>query len=184
MYLSAGWKPYKFMSVNYGQCVCVCVCVCLCSVCVWLCDPIDCSLPGSCVHAISQARILDWVAIIFSRESPWAKPVDPTLAGGFFTTAPPVIIQKRNKTILLWLEFLYWERLWGNQITQAGLWVWLAFSAEAGGQLTERNRCWWICLRWGGLWVPGGKETHRKHLRLYQCCHPAENFLGGQLTEH
>ena len=32
-----------------------------------LCDPIDCSLPGSSVHGISQARILEWVAISFSR---------------------------------------------------------------------------------------------------------------------
>ena len=31
-----------------------------------LCDPIDCSLPGSSVHGIFQARILEWVAISFS----------------------------------------------------------------------------------------------------------------------
>ena len=36
---------------------------------VWLCDPLDCSLPGSSVHGISQARILKWVAISFSRRS-------------------------------------------------------------------------------------------------------------------
>ena len=34
-----------------------------------LCDPMDCSLPGSSVHGISQARILEWVAIPFSRGS-------------------------------------------------------------------------------------------------------------------
>ena len=34
-----------------------------------LCDPINCSLPGSCIHGISQARILEWVAIPFSRGS-------------------------------------------------------------------------------------------------------------------
>ena len=33
--------------------------------CLTLCDPIDCSLPGS-VHGILQARILEWVAIAFS----------------------------------------------------------------------------------------------------------------------
>ena len=37
--------------------------------CLTLCDPIDCSLPGFSVHWISQARILEWVAIPFSRES-------------------------------------------------------------------------------------------------------------------
>ena len=31
--------------------------------CPTLCDPMDCSLPGSSVHGISQARILEWVAI-------------------------------------------------------------------------------------------------------------------------
>ena len=32
-----------------------------------LCDPMDCSPPGSSVHRISQARILEWVAISFSK---------------------------------------------------------------------------------------------------------------------
>ena len=32
-----------------------------------LCDPMDCSPPGSSVHGIFQARILQWVAILFSR---------------------------------------------------------------------------------------------------------------------
>ena len=35
-----------------------------------LCDPMDCSQPGSSVHGVSQARILEWVAISFSRGSP------------------------------------------------------------------------------------------------------------------
>jgi len=33
------------------------------------CDPVDCSLPGSSIHGILQARILEWVAISFSRGS-------------------------------------------------------------------------------------------------------------------
>ena len=37
--------------------------------CPTLCDAIDCSLPGSSVHVISQARVLEWVAISFSRGS-------------------------------------------------------------------------------------------------------------------
>ena len=32
-----------------------------------LCDPVECSLPGSSVHEILQARILEWVAISFSK---------------------------------------------------------------------------------------------------------------------
>ena len=37
--------------------------------CPTLCDPMDCNLPGSSIHGILQARILEWVAISFSRAS-------------------------------------------------------------------------------------------------------------------
>ena len=37
--------------------------------CLTLCDPMDCSLPGSSVHGIFQAKVLEWVAISFSRGS-------------------------------------------------------------------------------------------------------------------
>ena len=37
--------------------------------CPTLCDPMDCSLPDSSVHRIFQARILEWVAVSFSRRS-------------------------------------------------------------------------------------------------------------------
>ena len=40
---------------------------------VWPCDPMGCSLPGSSVHGIFQARILEWVAISFSRGSSWPR---------------------------------------------------------------------------------------------------------------
>ena len=54
-------------------CVCLCVCVCVCVLvaqsCPTLCDPMDCSPPGSSVLGIPQARILEWVAIPFSRGS-------------------------------------------------------------------------------------------------------------------
>ena len=45
--------------------------------CPALCDPMDCSLPGSSVHGIPQARILEWVAF----PSPGAPP-DPGLIHG------------------------------------------------------------------------------------------------------
>ena len=41
--------------------------------CPTLCNPVDCSLPSSSVHGIFQARILEWVAIFFSRRSSWPK---------------------------------------------------------------------------------------------------------------
>ena len=37
--------------------------------CLTLCNPVDCSLPGSSVHGIFQAKVLEWVAISFSRGS-------------------------------------------------------------------------------------------------------------------
>ena len=45
---------------------------------VQLCDPMDCSVPGSSVHGILQARILEWVAISSSRGS--SRPRDQTCA--------------------------------------------------------------------------------------------------------
>ena len=52
----------------------------------------DCSPPGSSVHEISQARILEWVAISFSRESPQLRDltcfsVSPALACEIFITS-------------------------------------------------------------------------------------------------
>ena len=46
-------------------CVCAraCVCVSVAQRCLTFCSPMDCSPPGSSVHGILQARILDWVAI-------------------------------------------------------------------------------------------------------------------------
>ena len=41
--------------------------------CLTLRDPMDCSLPGSSVHGIFQARVLEWVAISFSRGSSWPR---------------------------------------------------------------------------------------------------------------
>ena len=47
--------------------------------CLTLCDPMDCSLPGSSVHGIFQARILEWIAISFSSGS--SQPRDGTRVG-------------------------------------------------------------------------------------------------------
>ena len=93
------WKPaYSWLAkVNHA---------CLFSHVQSFCDPMDCSPPGSSVHGIFQARILEWVAISSSRGS--SQPRDQThiscvsciagrffttcvscIAGGFFTTEPP-----------------------------------------------------------------------------------------------
>ena len=48
----------------------------------------DCGLPGSSIHRILQARILEWVAISFSREIFLTQGLN-YIAGEFFTTEPP-----------------------------------------------------------------------------------------------
>ena len=68
------------------------LCVCVQS-CLTLFNSMDCSLPGSSVHGISKARLLEWVAIFYSRGSSQLKDwthisVSLALAGRFFTTAP------------------------------------------------------------------------------------------------
>ena len=56
----------------------MCVCAKLLQLCLTLCNPILCSFPGSSVHGILQARILEWVAIPFSRGEGSSRPRDRT----------------------------------------------------------------------------------------------------------
>ena len=78
-----------------------CFCCSVAKSCLSLCDPMDCRTPGSSVHVILQARILEWVTIAFSRESSW--PRDRTkvscIAGGFF---------------IVWATRENQEKVWGR----------------------------------------------------------------------
>ena len=80
----------SFRKDGYSDSDCLKVKVSL-SVVPSLCDPMDCSLQGSSVRGISQATVLEWVAIPFSRGS--SQPRDGTqiscIAGGFFPAGPP-----------------------------------------------------------------------------------------------
>ena len=56
--------------------VCALMCIYMCVSCSVMSDslqPMDCNLPDACVRGILQARILEWVAILFSRGSSWPK---------------------------------------------------------------------------------------------------------------
>ena len=85
----------SFPSAALCVCVCVYVCVCVCvrarACMLSLFSPVDCSPPSSSVQGVSQARILEWVAMSFSRGS--SRPRDWTgiscTAGGFFTAESP-----------------------------------------------------------------------------------------------
>ena len=58
--------------------------------CPTLSDPIGCSLPGSSVHGILQARILEWVTIFFSRDpDPGFKSKSPALQSISLLSEPP-----------------------------------------------------------------------------------------------
>ena len=64
---------YLRIMVKASKAQCVCVCVCILSL-VWLFrDPMNCKPPGSSVHGIFQAKILEWVAIFYSRGFSWPR---------------------------------------------------------------------------------------------------------------
>ena len=67
-----------------------CHCCLVAKLCLPPCHPMDCSPPGSSVHGISQARILKWVAISFSRESSRLRNRTSVfyIADGLFITKP------------------------------------------------------------------------------------------------
>ena len=70
----------------------VCMCAKVLQSSLTLCDPVDCSLPGSPVHGILQTRIPEWVALSFSRVSSqpgiqFMSVRSPALAGVFFTSS-------------------------------------------------------------------------------------------------
>ena len=65
---------------------------------VRLCDLMDCSLPGSSVHGILQARVLEWVAVPFSRGSSWPRnrSQDSCIADDSLPSEPPRKPQRRG----------------------------------------------------------------------------------------
>ena len=75
----------QYQEVPYWYCWKVSVLVA--SSCQILCDPMDCNLPGSSVYGTSQARILESVAIPFSRGSSEHRDQTPVsrITGRFFT---------------------------------------------------------------------------------------------------
>ena len=75
--------------------------------CPTFCDPMDCSPPDSSIHGILQARILEWVAISFSRgpSYPGIEPRSPSLQAVALTSEPP------GNTKSCGLDCPYWSNL-------------------------------------------------------------------------
>ena len=89
---------------------CCCYCCLVTQSCPALCDPMDCSLLGNSV----QARLLEWVAISFSRGSskPRNRIQDSCIAGGFFTTRASLVAQLVKNMPVMWetcVQSLGWE---------------------------------------------------------------------------
>ena len=98
------WVAFKRIRIDSTSIVCVL----LAQSCLILCDSVDCSQPGSSVHGILKGRILEWVAILFSRGS--SRPRNWTwvscIAGRFFTIwatreAQYVYYNRSNRFIVL-----------------------------------------------------------------------------------
>ena len=86
--------------------------------CPALCDPKDCSLPGSSVHGIFSTIILEWIARLSSRESSWldVQTCISFIAGLFFTSEP---LGKLIETLFKPKSFLrcfttcfVWKQIW------------------------------------------------------------------------
>ena len=75
--------------------------------CPTLCDPVDCCLPGSSMHSISQAGILEWVAISFFKGS--SRPRDQTrvsrVSCRFAPPGKPVYVDQLLYPIVNQLDF-------------------------------------------------------------------------------
>ena len=90
-----------------------CVCVLVAQLCPTLCDPTDCSPPGFSVHGILQARILEWIAIPFSRgtSQPRNRTLVSCMAGRFFTVWATAMVNNftlelREKSSTHWISLL------------------------------------------------------------------------------
>ena len=97
--------------------------------CPTLCNLMDCSLPGSSVHGISQARIPEWVAISFFRGS--SQPRDRTqvscIAGRFFT---------------IWIRLpRFWWRKKSSQAIMTCIWL----ASETGRRNSVEIVCQEVC---------------------------------------
>ena len=62
-----GKEDFPFLLLNFKSCEYIVAAAQSLQSCLTLCDPMDCKVSGSSVHVILQAKILEWVAMLFSR---------------------------------------------------------------------------------------------------------------------
>ena len=85
--------------------------------CPTLCHPVVYNLPGSCIHGIFQARILEWVAISFSRDlpDPGIEPRSPTLQADSLPSEPP----GSPEIIYIYIYFFFFQILLPYRLLQS-----------------------------------------------------------------
>ena len=112
------------------------------------CDPMDCSPPGTSVHGISQASILGWVAISFSKGSSW--PGDWTwiscIAGRFFTKWVTREAAKGLQLNLNGAQWLLREKSMKGNCAVCRLVI--TPNSRIVSDLSCQEACCWLC------WVP------------------------------
>ena len=88
--IQCSWDTHEDLRANVTP-VLVKMKVIVAQSCLTLCNPVDCSLPGSSVRGLLQARILERVPISFSRRSFWprAQPRSPALQADSLPSEPP-----------------------------------------------------------------------------------------------
>ena len=120
--------------------------------CPTLCKPMDCSPPAFSVHGILQARILEWVAISFSRAS--SRPRDPTevphISARCFNRFH---LQFRRPRFDSWVGKISWRR------DRLPTLVFLGFSCGSAGNESACNTGGFWSLGWKDSLVKG-KDTH------------------------
>ena len=121
--------------------------------CPTLCDPVDCSLRGSSIHGIFQARILEWVAMSFSRGSSLTQGLKPGLQQCNQMILPSEPPRKQGK--------------------EEGDKTWSLSSDEEVDQI--RHRSWWRTSqelpepRWGPRVAPPRPTRSSSHLPKARC---------------
>ena len=93
---------------------------------ILFCNLVDSSLPGPSIHGISQASILEWVAISFSRVSSWSRGQTRVswLANRFFITEPPgkPLAQIEKICLIFYIRALYDREIMQIWLRASGKW--------------------------------------------------------------
>ena len=141
--------------------------------CLSLCNPMDCSSPGSSVYGILQARILEWVAISFYRGLPkWGiEPRSPALQADSLSSEPPGQTQLGLKLLHISSHklhvFKYLYRTWILWVckTKQKFWSWTDLDSNSG--------CFWLghwlsfCLHF--LYLQNeGDETNLSNAKKFE----------------